>query len=538
MITINNVKMPLDSTKSDIKAKVAELLRAKVTDIKILKRAIDARKKGEICFVYNIEVSIKGDEVAVVKKCNDKNIFISRQEAYVPPICEKASSKSKVIIVGSGPAGLFCAYILAKAGLEPLLIERGKTVDERKHDVELFRNSGILNTESNIQFGEGGAGTFSDGKLNTGIKDVRIRYVLETFAAAANGTADDILYMAKPHIGTDRLIGIIRNMREEIIRMGGSVLFEHRLCGIITSGSAIRGAAVEHNGIISELECDSLVLAIGHSARDTVKMLYESNISMEQKPYAMGVRIEHSRKAIDKSQYGKFAGHDKLSAADYKISCTPDGKRGVYSFCMCPGGVVVPAASEEGMLAVNGMSEFARDAENSNAELLVGVAPSDLDSNDPLAGIELQRKTERLAYQLGGANYKAPVQLAGDLIRGRASHEIGSIMPSYKPGYTPTDLRECLPAFIIESIRASLSIFGKMIDGYDTYDAVLTGVESRSSSPVRIKRDSITYESSIKGIYPCGEGAGYAGGIVSAAVDGIKCAEKIIEKTNHAKIAT
>lgn len=535
MITVNNLKMRLGASENDIKEKISQKLGTQILYIKILKRAVDARKKDDVHFVFNIEAKIAGDENKIVKKCNDKDIFISKTEKYTPPSPCTVHSRKKTVVVGSGPAGLFSAYILAMAGMEPVLIERGKCVEERIKDVELFRNTGILNTESNIQFGEGGAGTFSDGKLNTGIKDVRIRYVLETFAEAAEGEADDILYSAKPHIGTDRLIGIIRNMRKKITDMGGTVLFEHKLCGIISDNGTLRGIMTEHGGITTVSDCDTLVLAIGHSARDTVKMLYDSNVHMEQKPYAMGVRIEHKREVIDKSRYGAFAGHKDLGAADYKISCTPDGKRGVYSFCMCPGGEVVPAASEEGMLAVNGMSRFARDAENSNSALLVGVSPDDLKSANPLAGIELQRKTERLAFELGGGGYKAPVQLAGDLIAGRASQDLGSIKPSYKPGVTPSDLRECLPGFIIESIRASLEIFGRTIEGFDAYDAVLTGVESRSSSPVRIKRDSITLEAGIKGIYPCGEGAGYAGGIVSAAVDGIKCAEKIIMKAKYAE---
>lgn len=532
MITLNNIKMRLDCSEDDIIAKVSEKLGVKVLSVKILKKAVDARKKDDVHFVFNVEAEVSCDEHKLIRKCGNKDIFISRSEAYTPPIAVSSGRKRKTIVVGGGPAGLFCAYILAMAGAEPVLIERGKCVDERLKDIELFKNTGILNTESNIQFGEGGAGAFSDGKLNTGIKDVRIKYVLKTFAEAAEGNADDILYAAKPHIGTDRLIDIIRNMRKKIISMGGKVIFGCKLCGIIAENNVLRGVRLEKDGMVTDTECDSLVLAIGHSARDTVKMLYDSGIYMEQKPYAMGVRIEHKRELIDKSQYGAFAGHKSLGAADYKISCTPDGQKGVYSFCMCPGGEVVPAASETGMLAVNGMSRFARDAENSNSALLVGVSPNELKSDDPLAGIELQRRTERLAFELGGGGYKAPVQLAGDLIAGKASHSLGNVKPSYKPGVTPTDLRSCLPDFIIEAVRASLPVFGRMIEGFDAYDAVLTGVESRSSSPVRIKRDSITFECNIKGIYPCGEGAGYAGGIVSAATDGIKCAEKIIQGEN------
>ncbi len=529
MITVNNLKLPLDYGENEIRAALSKLLGAKVTAFTIIKRAVDARNKNNVCFVYNIDVTVNTDEEKIVRKCKSKDIFISDRPKYVPPHTN-ASPDKKCIVVGSGPAGLFCAYLLALAGIEPVLIERGKSVDDRKASVELFKKTGLLDVNSNVQFGEGGAGTFSDGKLNTGIKDVRIRYVLETFAKMANGEADDILWMAKPHIGTDRLIKIVKNMRNEIISLGGKVLFEHTLVDIIAENNILRGIKVAHNGETFEMECDSLVLAIGHSARDTLQMLYERQVPMQQKPYAVGVRIEHKRELIDRSQYGRFAGYEKLGAADYKLACTPDGKRGVYSFCMCPGGYVMPAASEIGHLAVNGMSEYARDAQNSNAPLLVGVAPEDLHSENVLAGVELQRKIDKLAFELGGGSYKAPVELVGDLIEGIPSKNFGAVTPSYEPGVTPTDLRDCLPDFVIESIRAALPIFGKMIKGYDSYDAVLTGVESRSSSPVRINRDNETLQSDVKGIYPCGEGAGYAGGIVSAAVDGIKCAEKILEK--------
>lgn len=525
MITINNIKLPLDSTEEDIKKAARSFLGASILELKILKKSVDARNKADVRFVYTVEVLVKNEE-KVLKHCKNKNVAKSERKAYTPPTLA-ADKNADTVVVGSGPAGLFCAYVLAKAGADVTLIERGLPVEERTKSVELFKKTGILDTESNIQFGEGGAGTFSDGKLNTGIKDERIRFVLETFAKFANGEADDILINAKPHLGTDRLVSVVKNMRNEIKSLGASVLFSHKLDDIIVENGKLSGISLTTPDGKKLIPCKRLVLATGHSARDTFAMLKSHNVAMEQKPFAMGVRIEHPREMINKSQYGDFADHDALGTADYKISCTPNGKRGVYSFCMCPGGVVVPAASEEGMLAVNGMSEYKRMADNSNAALLVGVSPDDLRSSDPLAGIELQRKTEKAAWAIGGG-YKAPVQLAGDLLNNKASTDIGDIKPSYEPGFVPCDLKECLPDFIIDSIRAALPIFSQMIEGYDRYDAVLTGVESRSSSPVRILRDPVTLCSSIEGLYPCGEGAGYAGGIVSAAVDGIKCAERII----------
>ncbi len=530
MLTVSEVKLPVDHSEKDLRSAVEKVLKQKIKSYRIIKQAVDARKKDNVFFVYSVEAEISGDEEKAVSKCRSTNVCISKKEGYCPPDRKNDKEKS-VLVVGSGPAGLFAAYVLALKGIKPVLIERGRPVDERKKDVDFFKKTGILDTSSNVQFGEGGAGTFSDGKLHTGIKDKRIRFVIETFAKMADGKADDILFMAKPHIGTDRLVEIIRNLRNEIIRLGGQVLFETRLSEIQIENGRIASAVLSKKGELTEETFDDIILAIGHSARDTVKMLHEKNVRMEQKPFAVGVRIEHKRKTIDEAQYGSFAGNERLGAADYKISCRPDGKRGVYSFCMCPGGVIVPAASEEGMVAVNGMSESGRNAENSNAALLVGIAPEDLGSDNVLAGIDFQRDIEKKAFRLGKGGYKAPCQLAGDLIKGIKSTSAGDVMPSYRPGVEFTDMRECLPEFVIGSIRSALPEFGRMIKGYDSYDAVLTGVESRSSSPVRITRDPETLQSvNVSGLYPCGEGAGYAGGIVSAAVDGIKCAEKIIEE--------
>ena len=388
--------------------------------------------------------------------------------------------------------------------------------------MDRFRLTGELDPESNIQFGEGGAGTFSDGKLNTGIKDPRCRFVLEQLARA--GAPDSILWQAKPHVGTDRLRLAVKGLREEIQRLGGRVLFGWRVTDLLTEGGALRGLRVATPEGERELECAFAILAIGHSARDTLEMLCRRGLRMEQKPFAVGVRIEHPRRMIDEARYGRFAGHPALGAADYKLSCRPAGGRGVYTFCMCPGGVVVPAASEPGGVVVNGMSEYARDAANSNSALLVGVGPEDYGDPHPLAGVAFQRRLEQAAFRLGGGGYRAPAQLAGDFLRGRASSALGEVEPSYRPGTTLCDLRECLPGFVADSLRAALPALGRQLPGFDRYDAVLTGVESRSSSPVRLLRGADGC-SSLPGLYPCGEGAGYAGGIVSAAVDGIRCAE-------------
>ena len=384
----------------------------------------------------------------------------------------------------------------------------------------------MLDTATNVQFGEGGAGTFSDGKLNSGITDPRSRHVLRTFVKA--GAPASILWQAKPHIGTDELQKTVKGLRQEIIRLGGEVRFYTKVTDLVIENGRLTAVVAESAEGTKELPCRQMVLAIGHSARDTAQMLYERGLPMEQKPFAVGVRIEHPRVMIDKSQYGSAAGHPALGAADYKLSCRPDGGRGVFTFCMCPGGVVMAAASEEGGVAVNGMSEHARDAVNSNSALLVGVEPTDFGSEQPLAGFAFQRKMEQAAYRLGGGDYRAPAQLVGDFLADKASSVLGEVQPSYQPGVTLTDLRECLPAFVTGSLKAALPMLGRRLQGFDRPDAVLTGVESRSSSPVRLLRDA-DGQSAVQGVFPCGEGAGYAGGILSAAVDGIRCAEWVLK---------
>jgi uncharacterized FAD-dependent dehydrogenase len=377
-----------------------------------------------------------------------------------------------------------------------------------------------------VQFGEGGAGTFSDGKLNTGIKNPRCRFVMEQLVEA--GAPEQILWQAKPHVGTDKLYDTVKGLRNAIIKAGGEVRFSHQVTDLNIDQGRVSGLVAATPDGVSEIEADRVILAIGHSARDTMSMLYERGLPMEQKPFAVGVRIEHPREMIDRAQYGRFAGHPALGAADYKLSCRPGGGRGVYTFCMCPGGVVIAAASEEGGVVVNGMSEFARDAENSNSAVLVGVGPGDFESGHPLAGVAFQRQIEHAAFQAGGGGYRAPAQLVGDFLAHRVSAGFGDVCPSYLPGVMPADLRECLPAFITDSLAAGLPLLGQRLAGFDRRDAVMTGVESRSSSPVRIIRNEQA-QSVVAGIFPCGEGAGYAGGIVSAAADGVACAEKLIE---------
>lgn len=526
MLRITGLKLSLDEDSEKLLPMVVRKLGVKLTDIiewHIFKQSIDARKKNNIYFVYTIDLKIK-DETYVLGKINDPDVTIAPQLEY--KFAETGSEKLKnpPVIVGTGPAGLFAGLLLARMGYRPLLLERGDDVDKRTAKVEHFWKTGQLDPESNIQFGEGGAGTFSDGKLTTLIKDIRCRKVLEELVEA--GAPAEILYSYKPHVGTDILRTVVKNIRQTIIELGGSVLFGQHVTDFKITHSAVYTVVVnEHENI----DAEAVILAVGHSARDTFAMLERRNFELAAKPFSIGVRIEHSQDMINKVQYKEFAGHPKLGAADYKLAYHSPSGRSAYTFCMCPGGSVVAAASEEGHLVTNGMSEHARDGMNANSALLVGVNPQDFPGQSPLAGIEYQRKWEKAAFLLGGGCFRAPAQLVGDFLAGRASAACGWIKPTYSRSVVYTDLTECLPEYVTKTMREAISDFDRKIAGFAVSDAVLTGVETRSSSPVRIIRDD-RLNASIAGIYPAGEGAGYAGGIISAAVDGIRAAEAIMQR--------
>ena len=531
MLRVDNVKTEPGSSADALRKRVASVLRVgegEITDFCVLRRSVDAR--DGVRFVWSVAVSLK-NEAAALKRCKDRNVSRYAPVVYTLPECV-AAPEVRPVIVGAGPAGLFCALVLAKCGAKPILLERGKCVEERRRDVETFWKTGALAPQSNVQFGEGGAGAFSDGKLNTGTKDPRHGWILERFVEY--GAHPDILIDAKPHVGTDKLYVVLQNLRRELLALGAEVRFEHRLVGIKTENSAVSALRVASPDGAYTLPARQVALALGHSARDTFELLRGLGVPMEPKPFAVGVRIEHKQSAINAAQYKEAAGNPALPPTSYKLAYHTRAGRGVFSFCVCPGGQVVAAASEEGRVVTNGMSEFARDGENINGGLLVSVTPEDFGGDGPLAGVVFQRRLEEAAYRAGGKTYAAPAQRVGDFLAGKPSNTAGSVTPSYQPGVKWGNLRECLPGFVCEALAEALPELDRKLRGFAAPDAVLTAVESRSSSPVRILRDE-SYQSALRGLYPCGEGAGYAGGIMSAATDGMRVAETILGEISDNK---
>ena len=535
VLRINQIRLRPGEGTDLIGSRIARMLKedpSEIGDVKIIKESIDARNKKDVRFVYTADFSVK-NEKRILKKAEKLrlNVKASPKDFYRPPRSGYEGTANyegrRPVVIGSGPCGMFAGLLLAEAGLKPLILEKGKKVEERSADVERFWESGELDPRSNVQFGEGGAGTFSDGKLTTGINDPRIAKVNEEFVEA--GASESIQYRHMPHIGTDVLRKVVRNIREKIESLGGSYLFGTEVTGLRTENGRLTGLELEKGEI---LDCRHVVLAIGNSARNTFEMLYENGVELVPKPFSAGVRIEHPQELIDYSQYGETNDSEgRLSAAAYKLSChCRETGRGVYTFCMCPGGYVIGAASEKEGEVTNGMSRFARDGENANSALLVSVSPEDCfretGSEHPLAGMEFQRKLERAAFELGGGDYSAPVETVGHFL-GRPDTE-ASVTPTYRPGVKWTEIRKCLPSFITDAMAEALPQLARKLKGFDLDGAVLTAVETRSSSPVRITRDEGMQSVSLKGLYPCGEGAGYAGGIMSSAVDGLKAAEEII----------
>lgn len=528
-LILSELKIPLQAEESSLKEFAARALNMPESAMKALavKRiSLDARKKDDICFSYTVEISLsakdearalrKGGRIAAAPEAAARSISFGTERLPAP-----------VVVIGLGPAGLFAAYTLAKHGYKPIVIERGRDVDSRRNDVADFWKTGKLNEESNAVFGEGGAGTFSDGKLTTRIKDPRAHDVVDILAL--HGAPEEIRVMAKPHIGTDKLVSVVKNMRVAILNMGGEVRFQTRFCGVERQGDILTAVYAETSSGKERIACAACILATGHGASDTYRLLSREGFLMQAKPFAMGVRIEHPREMIDRSQYGKFAGHPRLGAAEYHLSGT-SGDRGVYTFCMCPGGQVVACSSEQGGIVTNGMSHYARNADNSNAAVIVQVDERDYDSSDPLAGLRFREKLERAAFRLGGGEFVAPAAQVGDYLAGRASSSFGSVKPSYTPGVKPSDLSACLPDFMAAGIRDGIRAFGRKLKGYDMPEAVITAIESRTSAPIRILRNEHGEAPTCSGFYPAGEGAGYAGGIVSAAVDGMRAAERVMER--------
>ena len=529
MLRINELKLPLGAGEYEIKKAAAKAIGVRPEDFltfEIVRESIDSRKRDHIFMVYSVDVRLDAAEESIAGAFEQNKVFYHEPYRYeLPPI--RRNSQFRPVIAGFGPAGMFCALWLARQGFRPIVLERGHDIDTRKRDVETFWRERRLDTDSNVQFGEGGAGTFSDGKLTTGIKDGRIREVIRTLVEY--GAPEDIAYSARPHIGTDRLCGVVKNIREAVISLGGEVRFGCRLSDIYVANEFLHGVSyTDENGGVHDVETDCLVLCTGHSARDTVEMLYRRGVKMEQKAFSVGTRIEHPQEMINKTQSGRFYKDPRLGAADYKLSNHPLHGRGGYTFCMCPGGTVVCASSEENTVVTNGMSNYARDGENANSAILIGIEPEFFPDNEPLSGYAFQRELEKKAFAEGGGDYTAPCQLVGDFLSDKKTTCLGAVHPTCPTGVTGSDMRLILPPAVTDGIAQAITVFDRKLAGFAMKDAVLTFPESRSSSPVRILRDEF-FQTNYYGLYPCGEGAGYAGGIISAAVDGIKCAERIFE---------
>jgi uncharacterized FAD-dependent dehydrogenase len=528
MLQISQLLLPVNHTEEDLRRAVANLLGVKAADLeglRIRQRAVDARKRNDVQFCYTLAVAVPDEAKALARVGRNGHVKVEGDEEYVR--VTPSPKVEKVVIVGAGPCGLFAALLLAREGRKPLLLERGKAAGPRARDVTGFWRRGLeFQPDSNVQFGEGGAGTFSDGKLYTQIRDRehRIPWILRELVKA--GAPEDILVKSRPHIGTDRLIKVVRTIREEIIALGGEVRFETRVADVVLENGAMRAVMTQTGEVI---EGDRFIFAVGHSSRDTFEALHQRGVPFEAKPFSVGVRIEHPQSLMDKSLFGKAAGHPLLGAAAYKFVAHCQTGRSAYSFCMCPGGLVVAANSEARMVVTNGMSSYQREESNANTGFMVEIQPGDFPGESPLRGIEFQRGLERQAYILGGSNYHAPAQLLGDFLAGRASEGPGSVKPSYLPGVRWTDLREILPEIVARTLKEAAPKIDQQVRGFNLGEAVMTGLETRSSSPVRIPRDPDTLEClGVANFYPAGEGAGYAGGIISAAVDGLRVAERVL----------
>ncbi len=532
MIRLNSISLPFDHSEKDLKNAILKHLRIPEEDIisfRIIKRSLDARKKRPMSRVYSLQVEVKNQAALSGVILKSDRISLYRDKDYELPVLLNENEDQRPLIVGTGPAGIFAGLILAEVGLSPVLFERGKEVQERTRDVNGFWRNRLFDPDSNVQFGEGGAGTFSDGKLRTRVKDKsqRTRKILQEMVAA--GAPEEILFDNKPHVGTSNLVKVVKNLRGRIERLGGEYRFGAKVVDLIIEGDQILGVTLSDG---EEILSRIVILAIGHSARDTFLMLHDLGIELAPKPFSVGFRIEHPQEMINRNQYGKFAGHPGLGSADYQLAFRTSPGRSVYSFCMCPGGTVIGSSSEAESVVTNGMSQFARAETNANSAIVAEVFPEDY-GNEALDGFLFQRKWEKNAYALGGEDYNAPVQLVGDFLSDKASVGLGEVIPTYLPGYKIGDLSKALPFPIISSIKEALPEFEKRIPGFVMLDAVLTGVETRTSSPLRILRDSDLQSVSIKGLYPVGEGSGYAGGIMSSSIDGIKAAEIVIRKINE-----